>query len=54
MEWSSVQKAFRKKGCIYLYVAAAKAFLLPDGQAAVADEEVWAFIRNRLGPDRCK
>ena len=48
------QKAFRKKGCIYLYVAAAKAFLLPDGQTAVADEEVWAFIRNRLGPDRCK
>ena len=44
MDWSSIQKAFRRKGCIYLYVTPAKAFLLPDGQADVPDEEVWHYL----------
>ena len=54
MEWSSVQKAFRKKGCIYLYVTAAKAFLLPDGQANVSDPEVWAYLTAHLGAEKCR
>ena len=54
VKWSSVQKAFRKKGCIYLYVTAARAFLLPDGQANVPDEEVWRFLTERLGGEKCK
>ena len=54
MEWSSVQKAFRKKGCIYLYVTAAKAFLLPDGQANVPDPEVWQYLVAHLGAEKCK
>ena len=53
-DWGSVQKAFRKKGCVYLYVAAAKAFLLPDGQANVPDREVWDFLVRHLGPEKCK
>ena len=40
MEWTAVQKAFRRKGCIYLYVTPTKAFLLPEGQADAPDEEV--------------
>ena len=54
MEWHSLQYAFRKKGCIYLYVTAAKAFLLPDGQASVPDPEVWAFLLARLGSSKCR
>jgi len=54
MDWSSVQQAFRKKGCIYLYVTPAKAFLLPDGQAGVPDPEVWQFLTAHLGADKCK
>lgn len=54
MEWASIQKAFRKKGCIYLYVTAAKAFLLPDGQANVPDEEVWHYLTVHLGAGKCK
>ncbi len=54
MDWSSVQKAFRRKGCIYLYVTAAKAFLLPDGQATVPDPEVWQYLVNHLGNEKCK
>ena len=53
-DWGSVPKAFRKKGCVYLYVAAAKAFLLPDGQANVPDREVWDFLVRHLGPEKCK
>ena len=53
MDWSSIQKAFRKKGCIYLYVTPAKAFLLPDGQADVPDEEVWHYLEEHLGAEKC-
>ena len=51
--WAAVRKAFRRKGCIYLYVTAAKAFLLPDGQANVPDREVWDYLARHLGPERC-
>ena len=54
MDWGSVRQAFRKKGCIYLYVTAAKAFLLPDGQADVPDQEVWQFITEHLGYEKCR
>jgi hypothetical protein len=54
MEWPSLQHAFRKKGCIYLYVTAAKAFLLPDGQASVPDPEVWAYLLAHLGNEKCR
>ena len=52
--WSSICQAFRKKGCIYLYVTARKAFLLPSKQADAPDHEVWAYIREHLGDEKCK
>ena len=54
MDWSSMQKAFRRKGCIYLYVTPAKAFLLPDGQSDASDEEVWKFLTEHLGEEKCR
>ena len=54
MEWSAIQHAFRKKGCIYLYVTPAKAFLLPDGQADAPDREVWQYLLDHLGADKCR
>ena len=53
-DWASVQRAFRKRGCIYLYVTAAKAFLLPDGQANVPDEDVWRYLETHLGKEKCR
>ncbi len=52
--WSTICQAFRKKGCIYLYVTAQKAFLLPQKQADAPDHEVWAYIREHLGDEKCK
>ena len=54
VEWPSVYRAFRKKGCVYLYVTGAKAFLLPDGQAGVSDPEVWQYLVDHLGTEKCK
>lgn len=54
MTWDRIARAFRKKGCIYLYVTPGKAFLLPAKQADAPDHEVWAFIREHLGEDKCK
>ena len=53
MDWASVQKAFRRNGCSYLYVIAAKAFLLPDRQADVPDPEVWQYLVSHLGKEKC-
>ena len=54
VEWSSVWKAFRRKGCIYLYVTPAKAFLLPDKQADAPTHEVWNFLVDHLDAGKCK
>ena len=54
LEWEKVRQAIRVKGCIYLYVTAGKAFLLPDRQADVPDEEVWNFLVRRLGKEKCR
>lgn len=53
VKWADVQAAFRRKGCIYLYVSPVKAFLLPSGQADVSDDELWAYLKERLG-NKCK
>ena len=54
LDWPAVRKAYRKKGCIYLYVTDVKAFLLPDGQANISGEEVWQYLKTRLGSEKCQ
>ena len=49
VNWADVQSAFRDGGCIYLYVNAARAFLLPDGQANVEPDVLWAYLESQLG-----
>ena len=54
LDWASVHKAFRKRGCIYLYATPQKAFLIPRGQADVPDPEVWNFLTEHLGAEKCR
>ena len=49
LKWDEVQAAFRARGCAYLYANAARAYLLPDSQASVPADELWAFLTDRLG-----
>lgn len=53
VKWQDVPAAFRVKGCVYLYVSAARAYLLPDGQASVPDDAVWDYLKEKLG-DKCR
>lgn len=53
VRWADAQAAFKKKGCVYLYVSPVKAFLLPDGQADVPDGELWQYLKEHMG-DRCR
>ena len=53
LKWSEVQAAFRARGCVYLYANAARAFLLPDGQASVSPDELWAYLVKHMG-DRAR
>ena len=48
-----VKQAFKVKGCIYLYVHTARAFLIPDGQASASPDELWRFLQKCLGPEKC-
>lgn len=54
LAWKDIPQAFRARRCIYIYVSPAKAFLLPDGQASVPQDEVWAFLTAHMGPGKCK
>lgn len=52
--WEDIFGAYRVRGCIYLYVSPRQAFLLPDGQANVSDDELWAFLQKKLPADKLK
>ncbi|MBR0408736.1 MAG: YcxB family protein [Clostridia bacterium] len=54
LPWKDVLQAYRDKGCIYLYVHTVRAFLIPDGQASVPADDVWAFITAHMEPAKCK
>lgn len=49
VRWTDLQAAFRVKGCVYLYVNTARAFLLPDGQADAGDDALWNCITQHMG-----
>ena len=49
VRWQDVAAAYRVKGCVYLYVSPARAYLLPDGQADVPDAVLWETLKARLG-----
>ncbi len=51
--WKDVQAAFHARGCVYLYVSPVQAFLLPDGQANVPDEEVRAYLKEHMA-EKCR
>lgn len=53
-KWDDIFGAYRVKGCIYLYVTPRQAFLLPDGQANVTPDELWAFLQEKLPQDKMK
>jgi hypothetical protein len=54
LPWDKLHAAYRVKGAIYLYVLPTRAFLLPDGQADVSDDALWAFITKKLPKDACR
>ncbi|MDO4865403.1 MAG: YcxB family protein [Clostridia bacterium] len=51
--WKDVQAAFHVKGCVYLYISPVQAFLLPDGQANVPDDEVRDYLKAHMG-EKCR
>lgn len=51
-EWSTLHSAYRVAGCVYLYVSANKAFLLPDGQAEEGTDALWSMLTGMLPPKK--
>ena len=48
LKWSQLPAAYRVKGCVYLYASPARAYLLPDGQANVDDDALWAYLEKHM------
>jgi hypothetical protein len=54
LPWDTLHMAYRVKSAVYLYVLRGRAFLLPDGQADVPDDELWAFLQEKMPKGRCR
>ncbi len=52
LSWDGIWRAYQRKGCVYLYVSPAKAFLLPAGQADAPDRELLDVLREKLPSSR--
>lgn len=50
--WGELLAAYRVDGCIYLYAAAQRAYLLPAGQASRDDDTLWAMLTDHLPAQR--
>lgn len=53
LAWERLAAAYRVPGCIYLYVNAEHAFLLPPAHASAPEDAVWRCLTQRLGENRC-
>ena len=51
--WDQLWAAFRRRDCVYLYATPDRAFILPNGQANVADEAVWKCLNRNMGEGKC-
>ena len=54
LPWDKLHMAYRVKGAVYLYVMPTRAFLLPDGQADVSDDALWAFLEQKMPDGKCR
>ena len=52
--WDKLYAAFRARDAVYLYALPTKAFLLPNGQADVSDDELWAFLQENMPKGTCR
>lgn len=54
LPWDKLHGVWRAQDAVYLYVLPNRAFLLPNGQADVPDDALWAFLRSHLPQDKCR
>lgn len=52
LNWSNLFGAWRVKGAIYFYASERQAFLLPDGQANVSADALWALLKEKLPAEK--
>ncbi len=52
LPWERVHAVYRVAGCIYLYAAPTRAFLLPDGQTDATPAEMWALFERHIDKKR--
>lgn len=50
--WEDLHSAYRRNGCIYLYVSAQRAYLLPEPQITGGVEDLWRLLGEKM-PSGC-
>lgn len=51
--WGQLWGAYRREGCVYLYVNPRRALILPDRPDIVSADALWQFIRYCAGEKKC-
>ena len=52
LRWEHIYQVYRVKGCIYFYISARQAFLLPEDQSNVETDELWKFLGEMLPAEK--
>lgn len=52
LPWDKIYGLYGTRRCLYLYVTAGKAFLLPDGQGNASRADIIAFLGKKLPPEK--
>ncbi len=53
LSWDSFFAAYRRRDCTYLYFSKDRAFILPDGQADIPGDELYAYLKEHMPEGRC-
>lgn len=52
LRWEHIYQVYRVKDCIYFYISARQAFLLPEDQSNVETDELWTFLGEMLPAEK--
>lgn len=51
--WQDAYHAYRNNGCLYLFMTADRAFLIPAFKQEETTDRLWSMLKKMLGKDKC-
>lgn len=51
-DWESLYQVYYRNNCVYLYVAATRAFLLPEAEIKCGFDTLWQFLEEHIPAEK--